>query len=103
MASEPPTHTTVDPEDPAPLPASAEDRKAAAALSSLDVRGEDEAAPAKEVDADALGQAMKNLSVEEGPKAEAKVVKKVKVDAADVGLLVSFFQKWEEGELMGVG
>ncbi|KAI1497653.1 hypothetical protein F5X99DRAFT_358367 [Biscogniauxia marginata] len=62
---------------------SAEDRKAAAALASLDdARGADEAGAAA-VDQDAVNKAMKNLG-----GAAKKEVKKVKVDAADVALLV---------------
>ncbi|KAI1821298.1 hypothetical protein F4861DRAFT_479088 [Xylaria intraflava] len=62
---------------------SAEDRKAAAALASLDSRAD--GAESAEVDAAAVSKAMKNL----GTAAPAeKEVKKVKVDAADVALLV---------------
>ncbi|KAI1123226.1 hypothetical protein F5Y10DRAFT_56810 [Nemania abortiva] len=64
---------------------SAEDRKAAAALASMDAGGDD--AKAAEVDAAAVSKAMKNL----GTAASAPVkkeVKKVKVDAADVALIV---------------
>jgi hypothetical protein len=99
MASEPPSKSGAnEAEETAPLPTSAEDRKAAAALSKLDARGDDDAADSasKEVDADALGKAMKNLSVGGGDgekgKAEAKEQAnkvKVKVAAADVTLLVS--------------
>jgi hypothetical protein len=100
MASEPSAKAGPnEAEETAPLPTSAEDRKAAAALSKLDTRGEDEsAAPAKEVDADALGKAMQNLSVAEGgeqadadrkKKTAEENKKKVKVDAVDVTLLVS--------------
>jgi hypothetical protein len=97
MASEPATKVNAnDAEEVPPVPASAEDRKAAAALSKLDARGDDDVAtPAKEVDADALGKAMQNLSVGEGKgeKADAgkkveEQKKKIKVDAADVALLV---------------
>jgi hypothetical protein len=67
--------------------ATAEDRKAAAALSSLDAPAqEDDASAGKKVDSAALGEAMKNLSVEGKPAPEKKKV--VKVDAADVTLLV---------------
>ncbi|KAK4218257.1 hypothetical protein QBC37DRAFT_395941 [Rhypophila decipiens] len=65
-------------------PKSAEDRKAAAALSKLDARGDDEsAAPA--VDNQLVKNAMDALGGGGAAKAE---VKKVKVDAADVNLLV---------------
>lgn len=87
MASEPPANAGPnEAEESAPLPTSAEDRKAAAALSKLD-ENDDSSAPAKEVDADALGKAMKNLNVKEGAGEETK--KKVKVDAVDIALLVS--------------
>jgi hypothetical protein len=70
-----------------PVAKSAEDRKAAAALSKLDAR-EDEAAPAREVDQDAVNRAMITLG---GAKSvEKKETKKVKVDPADVTLVVGF-------------
>ena len=66
-----------------------ESRKAAAALSSLD-RHDDDVAPSKSADAEALGKAMKNLDVKDsGTKEAAEPAKKVKVDAQDVVLLVS--------------
>lgn len=65
---------------------SAEDRKAAAALSKLDARDDDVSGTAS-VDQEGLSQAMNKLSV---AKTTASAdVKKVKVDAADVTLLVS--------------
>ncbi len=69
---------------------SAEDRKAAAALSSLDARGEDDEAAdgKKEVDTEALGKAMRGLDVKDEGKKEEVVKKKVKVEAGDVALLV---------------
>lgn len=81
---------------PDALPANAEDRKAAQAMSSLDAKGEDEAAPKKEIDLKALNDAMKNLGVvQQSPTTAATPVKKeeapkklVKVDQADVALLV---------------
>ncbi|KAF2454222.1 hypothetical protein BDY21DRAFT_374157 [Lineolata rhizophorae] len=100
---------------PADLPTSAEGRKEAAALSSLEQRHDDDddaagagaAARSKNVDTEALGKAMQNLdrgggvggagagagagdrtaSSSAGAGAGA-AAKKVKVDAADVGLLV---------------
>ncbi|KAI1282964.1 hypothetical protein F5Y07DRAFT_202942 [Xylaria sp. FL0933] len=63
---------------------SAEDRKAAAALASMDSSGD--GAEAAEVDAAAVSKAMKNLGT--AAPTEKKEVKKVKVDAADVALLV---------------
>ncbi|OJD36771.1 uncharacterized protein BKCO1_9000104 [Diplodia corticola] len=71
-----------------PAPASAEDRKAQAAMSTLDAaQRDDDGAPKKNVDTEALGKAMKNLDVKDQNKPqEAK--KTVKVDPADVTLLV---------------
>jgi hypothetical protein len=95
---------TEDAEVPAPAPAGAEDRKAAAALSSLDAPADDAAAPAKsQADTKALGEAMSRLELLDKAKgkgsgsASAKTekekkeeeVKKVKVDAGDVAMLVS--------------
>ena len=95
----PSVHEGADIDDEAPaLPKSAEDRKAAAALSSVSARDDDSTEPAKEVDQEALGRAMKNLDVSGGVK-PATVAKEdavrdkkkaaVKVDQADVALLVS--------------
>lgn len=64
---------------------SAEDRKAAAALSKLDARDDDVAGAS--VDQEGLNKAMNKLSVSK--VAETKDLKKIKVDAADVTLLVS--------------
>jgi hypothetical protein len=73
---------------------SAEDRKAAAALASLDARGDD-AGNSSAVDQDAANKAIKSLGGA-APAADKKEVKKVKVDAADVALLVSrVFRSWE--------
>jgi hypothetical protein len=78
----------------------AEDRKAAAAMSSLDAPGEDDSTTTtkKEIDTKALGDAMQRLDVgakgdttqkERTDKAAAeKKAVVVKVDAADVNLLV---------------
>ncbi|TKA77574.1 hypothetical protein B0A49_02828 [Cryomyces minteri] len=76
------------------VPANAEDRKTAAALSSLDRRGDDDETSGSKkegVDSEALGKAMKNLdSKDTGKGKQEEVVKKaVKVDQADVGLLAS--------------
>ncbi len=79
-------------ENPTVQPASAEDRKTAAALSALEARGgeDDDEKKSKDVDTDALGKAMKNLEVKgEGKQEVKKEEKKIKIDAADVGLLVS--------------
>lgn len=68
---------------------SAEDRKAAAALSKLDARGDDDvSAAAGSVDQEGLSKAMNKLSVAKGA-ADKTALNKVKVDAADVALLVS--------------
>ena len=92
MASEPQSSTVQEGADPenTPVPTNAEDRKTAAALSSLEGRpDEDEGKSGKDVDTEALGKAMKNLDVKDGKGAEKKKV--VKVEAADVALLVSSF------------
>lgn len=69
---------------------SAEDRKAAAALSKLDARGdEDDAAANKAVDQEGLSKAMNKLGVSGQKKAAAAAKKVVKVDKDDVQLLVS--------------
>lgn len=92
-------HEGADLEDetPAPLPKSAEDRKAAAALSSISARDDDSVQPAKEVDQEALGKAMRSLDVAGGSKAKEagagekdKKKSNVKIEQADVALLVSF-------------
>ncbi|KAF6838574.1 hypothetical protein CPLU01_02375 [Colletotrichum plurivorum] len=62
---------------------SAEDRKAASALASLDARGDDSSED--KVDAEAAQKAIKGLG---GATAAKQEVKNVKVDAADVALLV---------------
>ncbi|KAI1815582.1 hypothetical protein GGS20DRAFT_328391 [Poronia punctata] len=63
---------------------SAEDRKAAAALASLDSNGD--GAEASQVDAASASKAIRNLAT--AAPTEKKDVKKVKVDAGDVTLLV---------------
>lgn len=81
--------TTGDVEDEIEFTAkSAEDRKAAAALSKLDTREDDEAAPAREVDEAAVSRAMDTLGGSGMKQTEQKEVKKVKVDPADVALVV---------------
>jgi len=86
--------TGADVDEDVPAAKSAEDRKAAAALSKLDVhRDDDDAAPAREVDQEAVSRAMDSLGGDAaaGKKIEEKKdVKKVKVDPADVALLVGF-------------
>ncbi|KAF2868006.1 hypothetical protein BDV95DRAFT_581111 [Massariosphaeria phaeospora] len=87
MAEEPQPSTihegAADPHAPT---GTAEDRKAAAALSSLDTQ-DDDATGKKETDSKALGEAMKNLRVQDAGAAEKK--KTVKVEPADIALLVS--------------
>ncbi|KAE9367194.1 hypothetical protein N431DRAFT_429892 [Stipitochalara longipes BDJ] len=89
--------TTGDVDEEIPVAAkSAEDRKAAAALSSLDAPREDDSAGTKDVDQEAVRKAMERLggsATSNGTVAkkdnEIKVVKKtVKVDPADVTLLI---------------
>ena len=72
----------------------AEDRKAAAALQSLDAPDES-GGEKKDVDSKALDEAMKGLHVQ-GKKVEEK--KNVKIDAGDVSLLVSCFTTRNGGE-----
>lgn len=76
--------TTGDVEDEVQAAKSAEDRKAQAAMSRLDARDDDAAGSA--VDKDAASKAMKSLGG--ASNGEKKEVKKVKVEAADVTLLV---------------
>lgn len=99
MAEEPqPSNVQEGADPPDVLPASKEDRKAAAALSSLDVKEDQDATPnKKEVDLKALGEAMKNLEFSQGgskkatsnetARKEEPPKKLIKVDAADVSLL----------------
>jgi hypothetical protein len=93
MAEEPQPSTVQEgaTEDAPQIPASAEDRKTQAALSSLENRGDDDdSAGKKNVDTEALGKAMQNLDVKDsGAKKPAEPAKKVKIDAADVTLIVS--------------
>lgn len=104
--SDPIPSAAADPEvTEQPLPANAEDRKAAAALNSLNTNElAADVAPAKgpsSADQEALGKAMSRLEIAAGQgsakksaaetqKKEAEVKKKaVKIAAADVSLLVS--------------
>lgn len=90
----PNVHEGADPPDV--LPANAEDRKAAQALSSLDASGDNDGSTSrKELDLKALNDAMKHLTTrqQDNSKSLAAVKKEepkklVKVDAADVALLV---------------
>lgn len=99
MAEPQPPNVSEGADAPDVLPANAEDRKAAAAMSSLDAKPDEDAAPKKEIDLKALNDAMKNLggaSQEQkagagavGAKKEEAPKKLVKVDQADVTLMVS--------------
>ena len=108
--AEPRTTPVLDNEEPqsAIPPANADDRKAAAALSSLDaVHDEDEGKQSRQranQDQEALGRAISRLEIESGEKSgkeretgkggkgkegvEDGERKKIKVDQADVALLV---------------
>lgn len=79
--------TTGDVEDEVQAAKSAEDRKAQAAMSRLDARDDDAAGSA--VDKDAASKAMQSLGG--ASNAEKTEVKKVKVEAADVTLLVRLY------------
>ncbi|KAF2719150.1 hypothetical protein K431DRAFT_287032 [Polychaeton citri CBS 116435] len=98
MAEEPqPSNFKEGKDAPDVIPANAEDRKAAAAMSSLDVHGEDdESKPKKDVDMKALSDAINNLEKKPGQatgSANASGAKKeepkkpIKVDAGDVNML----------------
>ncbi|KAL8828954.1 MAG: hypothetical protein Q9170_006374 [Blastenia crenularia] len=111
---QPPIREGVDPTDEAPAtapPASAEDRKAAAALSSLDARATEENEPSaktRNIDQEALAKAISRLELSQGATKGVEISEKekefverrrkereerdrrnkVKVSAEDVGLLV---------------
>ncbi|KAK5123286.1 hypothetical protein LTR85_002716 [Meristemomyces frigidus] len=95
MAEPQPPEVQEGADAPDVLPANAEDRKAAQAMSSLDAKPDEDAAPKKEMDMKALNDAMKNLGAAQEPKASATAGSKkeeapkklVKVDQADVTLL----------------
>jgi hypothetical protein len=86
--------TTGDVDEEVPVAAkSAEDRKVAGALSKLDAR-EDESAGANGADQEAMKKALAGISANGSASKEndKKAVKKnVKVDPADVSLLVCYF------------
>ncbi|KAL7906146.1 hypothetical protein GGI35DRAFT_458878 [Trichoderma velutinum] len=76
-----------DASDPPPPPQSAEDRKAASALAALDTPTDSSSAAAPtNVDQEAVSKAMRALNTAPGASTAAK--KNVKVDAADVTLVV---------------
>ncbi|KAM0515512.1 hypothetical protein ACHAPE_006038 [Trichoderma viride] len=92
--------SSADASDQPPLPTNAEDRKAASALASLDTPSDAAATPSNEnVNSEAVSQAMLKLGGDEKGKkpatatttaaaAPAAVKKNIKVDAADVALVV---------------
>ncbi|KAG4279403.1 hypothetical protein FPRO04_05944 [Fusarium proliferatum] len=73
-------------ETPSQTAKSAEDRKAASALENLDAA--DSSSTPQNVDADAASKAIKSLGGANKASAAAASHKNVKVDAADVALLV---------------
>jgi hypothetical protein len=89
MASDPLPSASNEAGEDAALPSNAEDRKAAEAMSKLEDRGDDDGTAQKEVDAEALGKAMKNLAMGAEAAKAAELKKKVKVETADVTLVVS--------------
>ncbi|RMZ72226.1 Huntingtin-interacting K [Pyrenophora seminiperda CCB06] len=72
--------------DPHAPTSTAEDRKAAAALSTLDAQEGTDNGEKKEVDSKALDKAMKGLGVKSSEQGEKK---SVKIEASDVTLLVN--------------
>ena len=100
MAEPQPPNVHEGADAPDVLPASAEDRKAAQAMSSLDAKADEDAAPKKEIDLKALSDAMKNLGeTQKAPgtadgKKDEVAKKVVKVDAGAVTLLVSYDMRW---------
>lgn len=86
MAEPQPSNIQEGASEALPPSGSVEDRKAAAALSSLDAQ-DDDTVGKKEVDTKALGEAMKGLNVKESTGEVPK--KAVKIEPIDVSLLVS--------------
>lgn len=109
--AEPRATAVLDTEEPSPAvpPANADDRKAAAALASLDAVHDEDESKQNRQDQEALGRAISRLEIESGEKSgkgqeigkgekgkegvEERERKKIKVDQADVALLVGFFCK----------
>ena len=104
MAEEQPASVHEGASTPPPPTGTAEDRKAAAALSSLDAHDDDSGAAKSGADSEALGQAMEKLNVGGPKKEEQKAVPRraVKVDPADVSMLVSYRVLFG-GEGSGIG
>ena len=111
MAEPQPSSVTEGMDDPAPPPASAEDRKAAAAMNALEssrtADNEDNQKPTQKIDANAISDAISRLelatksgkSAVEDPNEERRKKReeeqkererraKIKVDQADVNILV---------------
>ncbi|KAF1841832.1 uncharacterized protein K460DRAFT_369844 [Cucurbitaria berberidis CBS 394.84] len=84
MAEPQPSSISEGAADPHAPTGTAEDRKAAAALESLDAQ--EDGGEKKDVDNKALDKAMKGLNVKDKKGEEKKIVK---VEAADVALLVA--------------
>jgi len=110
MAEPQPFNVQEGADAPDVVPANAEDRKAAQAMSSLDTKQDEDSGPKKEIDIKALNDAMKNLGGAQGQNKIAGGVaakneeeeapkKLVKVDQADVALLVRFARHWVDGPL----
>jgi hypothetical protein len=89
MAEPQPSSVQEGAADPHAPTGTADDRKAAAALSTLDAPQEGDNG-SKEVDGKALDKAMKGLNVKDKKEGEKK---NVKIEAADVTLLVRVSQK----------
>ncbi|KAL6891981.1 hypothetical protein GGI43DRAFT_387219 [Trichoderma evansii] len=91
--------SSADASDQPPLPKNAEDRKAASALASLDTPSDAAGTPSNDnVNTEAVSKAMLKLGGDDKAKkpaaasaaaAPAAVKKNVKVDAADVALVVN--------------
>ncbi|KAJ6785388.1 hypothetical protein PWT90_04546 [Aphanocladium album] len=71
-----------------PVPANAEDRKAASALASLDANDDTAASSSAPVDLAAINKATKGGAGSSAATAKDAAYKNVKVEAADVALLV---------------
>ena len=99
MAEPQPTAVHEGAADPHAPTSTAEDRKAVAALSALDAL-ESENGAKKEIDGKALDKAMKGLNVKDKKDGDKK---NVKVEAADVTLLVRLIYRYCGGSLGSAG
>jgi len=97
MAEPQPAEIKEGDQTPSATPSSSEDRKTAAALSNLDANVDNDMT-SKQADTEALGKAMKDMNVNDGPTSGAQKANvttqgpskaAVKVNPADVTLLVS--------------